>query len=88
VKEYDAGVVKDHWSKQDLSASDKNFYCFPPIRARSSKKIFDEDDARRTDWCEYWTVERYLKDKIPIEDALISTGELSRDNAHIICRKH
>jgi hypothetical protein len=70
VKGDDAKVVNDHWSSVDLSASDKNFYCFPPIRSRSSKLIFDEDDARRADWCEYWTVEEYLKGKIPFEKCL------------------
>jgi len=32
--------------------------------------IFDEYDAGRKDWCEYWTVEKYLKDRIPFEKCL------------------
>ena len=63
-------LVENYWSKVDCSASEKNFYCFPPIRSRSCKLIFDEVDARRRDWCEYWTVEKYLKDRIPFEKCL------------------
>jgi ubiquinone/menaquinone biosynthesis C-methylase UbiE len=70
MNEYDGNVVNEHWSKNDCSASDKNFYCFPAIRSRSSKLLFDEYDARRTDWCEYWTIEKYLKDKIPFDKCL------------------
>jgi ubiquinone/menaquinone biosynthesis C-methylase UbiE len=91
MKEYDATVVKDHWSKKDLSASDKNFYCFPPIRSRSSKLIFNEDDARRADWCEYWTVEKYLKDKIPFENCLsicCGFGSVERTLSKLNVAKH
>jgi hypothetical protein len=49
-------IVEDYWSNFDCSESDKNFDAFPPIRSRSSKLIFDEFDASRKDWCEYWTV--------------------------------
>lgn len=67
---YDNSIVKDYWSKVDPSDSEKGFYCFPPIRSHSCKLIFNEFDASRRDWCEYWTVEKYLKDKIPFENAL------------------
>ena len=60
----------DYWSKIDCGESDKNFYCFPAIRCRSSKLIFNEQDASRRDWCEYWTVEKYLKDIIPVGKCL------------------
>ncbi|MBZ2170927.1 class I SAM-dependent methyltransferase [Nitratidesulfovibrio sp. SRB-5] len=59
-----------HWSKIDCSASERNFYCFPPIRARSSLKIFDEYDPLRKEWCEYWTAEKYLKGNIPFGKCL------------------
>ena len=32
--------------------------------------IFDEYNAERRDWCEYWTVEKYLKEKIPFKKCL------------------
>jgi SAM-dependent methyltransferase len=81
MEESNKKTVEDYWSKVDCSASDKNFYCFPPIRARSSKLIFDVYDIRRRDWCEYWTVEKYLKDKIPFEKCLsicCGFGEIER----------
>lgn len=63
-------LVADFWSKIDCSASEKNFYCFPAIKTHSCQLIFDENDASRRDWCEYWTVEKYLKDKIPFGKCL------------------
>ena len=78
---YEKKLVEDHWSRTDCSASEKNFYCFPPIRSRSCRLIFDEYDARRKDWCEYWTVEKYLKDEIPFEKCLsicCGFGEVER----------
>ncbi|OFY26924.1 MAG: hypothetical protein A2X09_15060 [Bacteroidetes bacterium GWF2_43_11] len=63
-------IIANYWSENDCSASDKNFYCFPALRSRSCKLIFDEYDARRNDWGEYWTVEKYLKDKIPFKKCL------------------
>lgn len=81
MSNYDKKLVEDFWSKVDCSSSDKNFYCFPPIRARSCKLIFGEGDAGRRDWCEYWTVEKYLKDKIPFEKCLsicCGFGEIER----------
>ncbi len=74
-------MVADYWSEADCDASDKNFYCFPPIRARSCKLIFGEYDTSRKDWCEYWTVQKYLKDKIPFEKCLsicCGTGPIER----------
>ena len=79
--EHNKNLVADYWSKVDCSASEKNFYCFPPLRSRSCKLIFDEYDARRKDWCEYWTVEKYLKDNIPFEKCLsicCGFGEVER----------
>jgi len=81
MSEYDKKLVEDFWSNVDCSSSDKNFYCFPPIRSRSCKLIFGEGDAGRRDWCEYWTVEKYLKDKIPFEKCLsicCGFGEIER----------
>jgi ubiquinone/menaquinone biosynthesis C-methylase UbiE len=69
------------WSKVDCSASDRNFYAFPPIRCRSSELIFGESDASRRDWCEYWTVVKYLQDKIPFNKCLsicCGFGEVER----------
>jgi ubiquinone/menaquinone biosynthesis C-methylase UbiE len=74
-------LVEDYWSKFDGLATEKNFYCFPPIRSRSCKLIFDEYDASRKDWCQYWTVEKYLKNKIPFEKCLsicCGFGEIER----------
>lgn len=74
-------MVADYWSEVDCDASDRNFYCFPPIRARSCKLIFGEYDASRRNWCEYWTVEKYLKDKIPFDKCLsicCGTGPIER----------
>jgi ubiquinone/menaquinone biosynthesis C-methylase UbiE len=68
--EYEKKLVESFWSEVDCSATDRNFYSFPPIRARSCRLLFDQDDFGREDWCEYWTVEKYLKDKIPVEKCL------------------
>ena len=73
-------LVADFWSRTDCSASEKNFYCFPPIRVRSCKSVFGEADSR-PDWCEYWTVEKYLKDRMPFSEALslcCGFGEVER----------
>lgn len=70
MSKYNVNTVEDYWSTFDCSESEKNFYAFPPIRSRSSKLIFDEFDASRRDWCEYWTVEKFLKDKMPFENCL------------------
>jgi SAM-dependent methyltransferase len=67
---YDADIVKGHWSTADCSASEKNFYSFPAIRSRSCQLIFDETDATDRAWCEYWTVEKYLKADVPFGNAL------------------
>ena len=74
-------IVKDYWSKVDISASDKNFYCFPAIRSRSCRLILGESDAGRRDWCQYWTVEKYLKKYLPVEKCLsicCGFGEIER----------
>jgi ubiquinone/menaquinone biosynthesis C-methylase UbiE len=63
-------IVKDHWSRVNCSASENNYYYFPPMRSRSCKLIFGETDSNRKDWCEYWTVETYFKNRIPFEKAL------------------
>jgi len=79
---YNTKAVEDYWSNFDCAESDKNFYAFPPIRSRSSKLIFNEFDASRKDWCEYWTVEKYLKDKIPFKKCLsicCGFGEIERN---------
>src|ERR1700722_20403760 len=76
----EATLAADFWSNVDCSASDKNFYCFPPIRARACKLIFDETDIR-PDWCEYWTVQKYLNDRLPFAEALslcCGFGEIER----------
>lgn len=67
---YNSSLVKNHWGTLDCSASEKNFYCFPPLRTRSCQLIFDETDAADRSWCEYWTVEKYLKTRIPFEKCL------------------
>jgi len=68
--EVDNYLVSSYWSQVDCSASEKNFYCFPPIRSRACKLIFNEFYATQRDWCEYWTVDKFLKDRIPFNKAL------------------
>ncbi|MEI6514928.1 MAG: class I SAM-dependent methyltransferase [bacterium] len=63
-------MVEKFWGETDYPASEHNFYHFPPIRSRSCSLIFGESDAGRSDWCEYWTVEKYLRDRIPFEKCL------------------
>ncbi|MBA2688671.1 MAG: class I SAM-dependent methyltransferase [Gemmatimonadaceae bacterium] len=53
---------------------------------RACELIFGEKDASRTDWCEFWTVEKYLKDQIPFENALsicCGFGEVDRSLARL-----
>jgi SAM-dependent methyltransferase len=40
------------------------------MRSRACQLIFGEEDHGRRDWCEYWTVEKYLKARIPFDKAL------------------
>jgi len=83
---YDNKIVEDYWSKADCTVSDKNFYCYPMIRSRSCKLIFGESDASRKDWCEYWTVEKYLKALIPAKKCLsicCGFGEVERTLARL-----
>ena len=78
---HETDIVRDYWSHFDCSASEENFYLFPPIRARSCELIFGEVDAARRDWCEYWTIEKLLKDRIPFEKCLsvcCGFGEIER----------
>lgn len=63
-------LVREFWGVTDYPASERNFYYFPAIQSRSCRLIFGEDDGGRKDWCEYWTVEKYLKDKVPVEKCL------------------
>lgn len=86
TEDYDNKIVENYWSKADCSASDKNFYCYPLIRSRSSKLIFGESDASRKDWCEFWTVEKYLKAIIPAKKCLsicCGFGEVERTLARL-----
>ena len=76
----EAERAAEFWSSIDCSASERNFYAFPPIRSRSCKLIFGQADSR-ADWCEYWTVEKYLKERVPFDSALslcCGFGELER----------
>ena len=59
-----------YWSKLDCSASDRDFYSFPALRSRLCRLIFNESDGGRGDWCQYWTVEKYLQDAVPFKNAL------------------
>ncbi|HXM47115.1 MAG TPA: class I SAM-dependent methyltransferase [Pyrinomonadaceae bacterium] len=82
----DKNLVGSYWSNLDCSASDKNFYSFPPLRSRACKLIFGEFDASRRDWSVYWTVEKYLKGRIPFQDALsicCGFGEVERSMAKL-----
>ncbi|MBJ6799243.1 class I SAM-dependent methyltransferase [Geomonas propionica] len=85
-EEYDSKIVAEHWSMADCSASDRNFYCFPAIRNRSCRLIFGETDASRKDWCEYWTIEKYLKPLVPVGRCLsicCGFGEVERTLARL-----
>lgn len=64
----DSELVKTHWSTVDCSADERNFYAFPPIRARSSGLVFGVTDAA-PDWCERLTV-RHLGRRVPFERCL------------------
>ncbi|MGB9181004.1 MAG: class I SAM-dependent methyltransferase [Pyrinomonadaceae bacterium] len=87
----DNSIVENYWSQVDCSASDKNFYYYPPLRSRACKLIFDEYDASRRDWTVYWTVEKYLKDRVPFERALsicCGFGEIERSMSRLnVARK-
>jgi SAM-dependent methyltransferase len=80
----DTRLVKSHWSTVDCSADERNFYCFPPIRARSSSLVFGEPDAG-PDWCERRTVEQ-MKGRTPFETCLsvcCGFGHLERSLARL-----
>jgi len=66
----DHSKVEKYWSKVDCSASERNFYCFPPIAHRACELVFGECDPNRKEWSVSMTVEKYLKDHIPFNDAL------------------
>lgn len=65
-------LVSEYWANTDRDplTNDRSFYLFPPIKSRSCQLIFDETDVSRNDWCEYWTVEKILKNNIPFKKAL------------------
>ncbi len=64
----DTERVKSHWSTVDCSADERNFYAFPPIRARSSELVFGVADAA-PDWCERRTVQ-HMGRRVPFERCL------------------
>ena len=65
-------LVSEYWANADRDplANDRSFYLFPPIKSRSCQLIFNETDVSRNDWCEYWTIEKILKNHIPFKKAL------------------
>lgn len=63
-------LTSKYWSEVDCSASDRNFYAFPPIVSRTMDLIFGERGATQRDNSFYWTAEKYLKDRIPFASAL------------------
>jgi len=80
MSNYNEKVV-DYWSRLHFSATESNFYTFPPLRTRSCNLMFGEEDGGRRDYCEYWTVEKYLKHVIPVEKCLsicCGFGEIER----------
>jgi len=91
MSDYNQKIVEDYWSRADASASDRNFYCYPVIRSHSCKLIFGEADASRRDWCQYWTVEKYLKEIIPVKKCLsicCGFGEIERMLARLGVADH
>lgn len=60
--------VSDYWSTVDCGADERNFYAFPPIRARSCRMVFGEIDPR-PDWCERLTA-KVLRERLPFERCL------------------
>jgi len=78
--------TSDFWSKNDRSANDRNFYSFPAIRSRLCRLVFNESDEGRGDWCQYWTVEKYLQEALPFKKVLslcCGFGGLERCLAHL-----
>jgi|SRR6185503_7291699 SAM-dependent methyltransferase len=61
-------LVKDHWSAVDCSADERNFYCFPPLRARFSSMVFGKEDAS-PDWCERLTADHF-RGRLPFAKCL------------------
>jgi len=72
--------VAQHWGvpPPDLS---KSFYGFPPIRDYLFTCICGKVEKTKRDWCERWTVETYLNDRIPVAECLslcCGFGEVER----------
>ena len=64
----DTQLVKSHWSTVDCAADERNFYAFPPIRARSSELVVGVADAA-PDWCERRTLQ-HIGRRVPFERCL------------------
>jgi len=66
----DRSKVEEYWSEVDCSASERNFYCFPPIARHACKLVFGKSDPSGKEWSVSMTVEKSLKERIPFDDTL------------------
>jgi len=69
MRKNDITKVAEIWGK---GAPDmpKGFYGFPPIRDYLFTCVSGKIEKTEQNWCERWTIETYLNDKIPIAECL------------------
>jgi SAM-dependent methyltransferase len=67
----DAIKITQHWGGASPDPDLPNcFYTFPPIRDYLFNCISGKVEKTGRGWCERWTVETYLSDKIPVAECL------------------
>ncbi|MBN1256820.1 MAG: class I SAM-dependent methyltransferase [Planctomycetes bacterium] len=83
--------VAEHWG-QTRHPQEKTFFNFPPLRPYLLSCLSGREEASAgPDWSESWTVENYLRDKIPVQKCLslcCGFGHLERRLAGMGVFKH
>jgi len=85
MKEGDVNKVAQYWGTESSNEA-LSFYSFPPIRDYLFTCISGKFGKTDQSWCERWTVETYLKDRIPVEECLslcCGFGEIERTLADL-----
>ncbi len=80
----DTVIVKEHWGNVPPEYL-LSFYGFPPLREYFlecvSKQRMEQTGPADRNWAEKWTIETYLKDRVPVEECLslcCGFGEIER----------
>jgi SAM-dependent methyltransferase len=67
--EINLDLVATQWGKAPPEFS-RTFYGFPPLRDYLYFCISGKTAKTESDWCEKWTIDTFLKDKLPVGECL------------------